>query len=121
MTEPLRHHGDHGGATAVYAVQAPQWHRASGVTGLLHTYQLDSFDAAYLLACSCIPEAFELSIHMVFVDLEKAFDRVPRDLIWWSMRKKGIPEQYVAIIQDMYKDTQTRVKTRSDTTEYFDI
>ena len=33
MTEPLRNHGDHGGATAVYAVQAPQWHRASGVTG----------------------------------------------------------------------------------------
>ena len=24
MTEPLRNHGDHGGATAVYAVQAPQ-------------------------------------------------------------------------------------------------
>ena len=33
MTEPLRNHGDHGGATAVYAVQAPQWHRASGVRG----------------------------------------------------------------------------------------
>ena len=31
---PLRDHDDHGGATAVYAVQAPQWHRASGVTGL---------------------------------------------------------------------------------------
>ena len=27
-------HGDHGGATAVYAVRAPQWHRASGVTGV---------------------------------------------------------------------------------------
>ena len=36
MTEPLWNHGDHGGATAVYAVQAPQWHRASGVTGVLH-------------------------------------------------------------------------------------
>ena len=35
MTDPLRNHGDHGGATAVYAVQAPQWHRASGVTGVL--------------------------------------------------------------------------------------
>ena len=33
MTEPLRNHYDHGGATAVYAVQAPQWHCASGVTG----------------------------------------------------------------------------------------
>ena len=38
MTEPLRNHGDHGGATAVYAVQAPQVYRASGVTGLLGTY-----------------------------------------------------------------------------------
>ena len=37
------------------------------------------------------------------------------------MRKKGIPEQYVAIIQDMYNYTQTSVNTRSDTTEYFDI
>ena len=35
MTEPLRNHGDHGGATAVYAIQALQWHRASGVTGVL--------------------------------------------------------------------------------------
>ena len=28
MTEPLRNHGEHGGATAVYVVQAPQSHRA---------------------------------------------------------------------------------------------
>ena len=37
MTEPLRYHGDHGGATAVYAVQTPQWHRDSGVTRVLGT------------------------------------------------------------------------------------
>ena len=28
-------HGDHGRATAVYVVQAPQWHRAVGVTGVV--------------------------------------------------------------------------------------
>ena len=36
MTEPLRNNDDHGGATAVCEVQAPQWHdwhRAFGVTG----------------------------------------------------------------------------------------
>ena len=35
MTESPRNDGDHGGATAVYVVQAPQWHRAFGVTGVV--------------------------------------------------------------------------------------
>ena len=35
MAVSLRNHGDNGCATAVYAVQAPQWYRASGVTGVL--------------------------------------------------------------------------------------
>ena len=34
MAVSLRNHGDNGGATAVYAVQAPQWYRAFGVTGV---------------------------------------------------------------------------------------
>ena len=28
-----------------------------------------------------------------------AYDRVPRDLIWWALRKKNIPEAYITIIQ----------------------
>ena len=40
MAVSLRNHGDNGGATAVYAVQAPQWYRASGVTGVLLMYCL---------------------------------------------------------------------------------
>ena len=38
-------------------------------------------------------------LHMVFVDLETAYDRVPRELIWWSLRKKIVPEAYIKIIQ----------------------
>ena len=51
-------------------------------------------------------------LHMVFVDLEKAYDRVPRELIWWSRRKKIVPEAYIKIIQDMYEDCETQVTTR---------
>ena len=58
---------------------------------------------------------------LVFVDLEKAYYRVPRDLIWWALREKNIPEAYITTIQDMYKATKTRVNTRCGLTQYFDI
>ena len=38
-------------------------------------------------------------LHMVFVDLEKAYDRVPRQEVWRCMREKGVPEIYVMIVR----------------------
>ena len=59
-------------------------------------------------------------LHMVFVDLEKAFDRIPMDLIWWCLRKKGVPEEYIIkILQDMYRSSKTQVVTQKGETEYF--
>ena len=60
-------------------------------------------------------------LHLVFVDLEKACDRVPRELIWWSLRKKNVPEGYIKVIQDMYKDSLTQIQTRYGCTDYFRI
>ena len=41
-------------------------------------------------------------LYMAFVDLEKAFDRVPRKVIWWALRKLGVEEWIVWLVQGMY-------------------
>ena len=46
-------------------------------------------------------------LHCVFVDLEKAYDKVPREDLWYCMRKSGLAEKYVRIVQDMYDDSTT--------------
>ena len=42
-------------------------------------------------------------MYMVFIDLEKAYDKVPRDLIWWVLNKRDVPRSYIEIIKDMYE------------------
>ena len=37
-------------------------------------------------------------LHMCFVDLEKAFDRLSRKVVEWAMRKKGIPKVLVGAV-----------------------
>ena len=60
-------------------------------------------------------------LYMAFVDLEKAFDRVPRDVIWWAMRKLGIDEWLVRLVQSMYKDVRSRVRVGSGYSEEFGV
>ncbi|KAI5086583.1 butyrophilin-like protein 3 [Silurus meridionalis] len=58
-------------------------------------------------------------LHCVFVDLEKAYDRVPREELWYWMRKSGVSEKYVSVVQDMYEDSVTAVKCAVGMTDWF--
>ena len=60
-------------------------------------------------------------LHCVFVDLEKAYDKVPREEVWYCMRKSGLAEKYVRIVQDMYDDSTTAVRCAVGVTEGFEV
>ena len=56
-----------------------------------------------------------------FVDLEKAFDRVPRKLLWWAIRKLGVEELIVRLAQAMYNNARSRVRVGSEYSEEFEV
>ena len=58
---------------------------------------------------------------MCFVDLEKAFDRVPRRVLEWAMRKRGIPEPMVRAVMSLYEGAKTRVRVGLELSEEFEV
>ncbi|GJW09732.1 retrovirus-related pol polyprotein LINE-1 [Tanacetum coccineum] len=60
-------------------------------------------------------------LHMAFLDLEKAYDSVPRELLWRTLRDKGTPRRYLRVIKDMYEGVKTRVRTTMGSTEFFQV
>ncbi|KAK3524342.1 hypothetical protein QTP70_028051 [Hemibagrus guttatus] len=60
-------------------------------------------------------------LHCVFVNLEKAYDRVPREELWYCMRKSGVAEKYVRVVQDMYERSRTVVRCAVSQTEKFKV
>ena len=60
-------------------------------------------------------------IFYVFVDLEKAFDRVPRDVVRWALRQLGVEEWLVQTVMVMYEKARTTVRTKQDSSEEFEV
>lgn len=47
------------------------------------------------------------------MDLEKAFDRIPRGVLWLAMRKLGVEEWIMRMVQSMYRNAKSRVRVGS--------
>ena len=58
-------------------------------------------------------------LNMVFIDLEKAYDRVPREVIWWVLEKKGVTKRCIELVKDMYDRAITIIKTTIGETSEF--
>ena len=62
-----------------------------------------------------------LTLFFAFVDLEKALDHVPRKVLWWAMRKVGVEEWIVRLVQAMYNNARSWVRVGSEYSEEFEV
>jgi hypothetical protein len=58
-------------------------------------------------------------LHIVFIDLEKAYEKVPRNVMWWALQKHKASSKYITLIKDMYDNVVTSVRTSDGDTNDF--
>ena len=60
-------------------------------------------------------------LFFTFVDLEKAFDRVPREVVRWALRQLGVEEWLVQTVMTMYERARTVVRTKRGYSTEFEM
>ncbi|VDO18461.1 unnamed protein product, partial [Heligmosomoides polygyrus] len=60
-------------------------------------------------------------VHIAFLDLEKSFDRVPREVIWYSLRQRNVPEELIEWVRMLYSCPKSRVQAAAGTSMEFPI
>lgn len=62
-----------------------------------------------------------VGMYIAFVDLSKAFDRVPRELLWRILRRFGCPDKIVTLIQSFHDGMKVRVSASGVLSEEFEV
>ena len=60
-------------------------------------------------------------LFMCFVDIQKAYGSVNRDLLWQICRHYGLTEKIVRMLQLLYKDTKAQVRVSGELSDTFNI
>src|SRR5207245_6307072 len=57
----------------------------------------------------------------IYYVIYKAFDRVPREVLWWALRHVGVEEWMVNVIKSLYEGVTTAVRRNGEESESFEV
>ena len=60
-------------------------------------------------------------LHILFVDLRKVYDSVPRSALWMVLEKFGVPPRMLDIIRSLHNGMSASVRVRGGVSEAFDV
>ena len=66
-------------------------------------------------------QARKKKLYYAFVDLEKAFDGVPREVVRWALRKPGVDEWLIRTVMALYTGDCAIVRTDAGLSESFEV
>jgi hypothetical protein len=58
-------------------------------------------------------------LHIIFIDLEKTYDKVSRNVMWWALQKHKVSSNCVTLIKDMYNNIVISVRISDGDTNDF--
>ncbi|KAK7940110.1 hypothetical protein WMY93_003436 [Mugilogobius chulae] len=64
---------------------------------------------------------FAQPVHMCFVDLEKAFDRVPRGVLWGVLREYGVRGPLLRAVRSLYDRSRSCVRIAGSKSDLFPV
>jgi len=61
------------------------------------------------------------SLFLLFVNLKKAYDSVPRDALWMILHKCGVPTRMLGIVRSFHEGMYAGVQVRSTVSDRFEV
>jgi hypothetical protein len=95
-------------------------HHLSGVTNITK----NQFGFIHFLIRQLMERCREQKkdMHIIFINLEKDYDKVSRNVMWWVLQKHKVSSKYITLIKDyMYDNIVTSVRTSDGDTNDFSI
>lgn len=60
-------------------------------------------------------------LYLVFVDFERAFDTIKREAIWSTLEDIGIPDMFISLIKELYRDAPCKARFKGQESKAFDV